>query len=172
MHRLARAALAALLLAPLATAAPLILEPGMAEPRPADPEEQVRLIRPPSAGPYRDRVVLDLDRDEDIEDLGPLGSGKDGVAMLGFAALGSKSPWEWFQSADLNRDGILDEVDGGIHQIRIWIDADKDLVPRAAEIHAAADVGVHKLILPHRGTDVGSWEDAEGRVYRAGIRAY
>jgi hypothetical protein len=171
MHRLAAAALAALLAGP-AAAAPLILEPGMTEPRTVDPEEQVRLIRPSTAGPYRDRVVLDLDRDEDIHDLGPLGSGKDGVALLGFATLDAKSPWEWFQSADLNRDGVLDESDGGIHQVRIWIDADKDLVPKANEIRAALELGVHKLILPHRGTDVGSWEDAEGRVYRAGIRAY
>ena len=172
MHRPAAASLAALLLAASAATAPLILEPGMAEPQPVDPEDQVRLIRPPSAGPYRDRVVLDLDRDEDIHDVGPLGSGKDGVAMLGFATFGAKSPWEWFESADLNKDGVLDEDDGGIHQVRIWIDADKDLVPKASEIRAALDAGVHKLILPHRGTDVGSWEDGEGRVYRAGIRAY
>lgn len=172
MPRLALAALAAALLAAPSGAAPLILEPGMPAPRPASPEEQVRLVRPPAAGPYRDRVVLDLDRDEDIEDLGPLGTGKDGIAMLGFASLEAKSPWEWFQSADLDQDGVLDAKDGGIHQVRIWVDEDKDLVPQAGEIHAAIEVGVHALILPHRGTDVGSWEDSEGRVYRAGIQAY
>lgn len=172
LHRLAGAAVAALLIAVPGDSAPLILEPGMPEARVASPEEQVRYVRPPAAGPYRDRVVLDLDRNEDIQDLGPLGTGQDAVAMLGFASLDSKSPWDWFKSADLDRDGILDARDGGIHQVRLWIDQDKDLVPRATEIHAAVELGVHKLILPHRGTEVGSWEDREGRVYRAGIRAY
>lgn len=135
--------------------------------------DRIRMTRPVAAGPMRDRVALDLDQNRRFTDLGPRGSGEDGVLVLGVASLEETSPWEWLRAYDTNRDRKIDAEDYGFARMRVWIDADRDLIPRSRELHSPGQLGVRRIHLPHEpGGERGHWESQDGSTHLAGITEY
>lgn len=137
-----------------------------------DHEDQVRRARPQPAGPMRPRIVLDLDGNHQLTDLGPLGSGQDGVLVLGFASTEEDSPWEWLRAYDTNRDDRLDAADYDFSRLQIWIDANRDMVPRASEMHRPWQLGIQRIELPATPGAAGSYWSRDGAMHLAGIQDY
>ncbi len=163
----------ALALTSQASATPLMLEVGQDTPRDLPAWEQVQTMRPMAAGPYRPRVVLDLDKNDEISDLGPIGTGKDGILVVGMASLDQVSPWETARGYDLDRNGRIDSRDATFAQMRVWIDLDKDLVMQSKELKTLPEVGIASLVFPpDERTLHGAYENAKGAVYMAGVEQY
>jgi hypothetical protein len=119
----------------------------------------------------RTRIALDLDGNGVLTDLGPQGSGQDGVVLLGVASLEKTSPWEWLRAYDTNQDGQLDAEDYGFPQLQIWIDSDQDLVPRGREIQSASKLGVKRILIPREGK-TSQWQSRLGGTHLAGLIEY
>lgn len=152
-----------------------LVQPAVAHAPEQDPEiqEQIRLVRPGAAGPMRPRISLDLDQNRRITDLGPTGSGNDGVLVLGVASLEEDSPWDWVRAYDTNLDSRLDHQDYGFESLQIWIDANRDLIPRRDEMHSPSSLGIQRIVIPEvPGEDQSHWESVDGGTHLAGLTEY